>query len=61
MEMIRYCLECGHVGLVSPPPVLNCCPDGHHAQMVPVVIALFARLGFDSCLKMKRGRVYDVS
>jgi hypothetical protein len=59
MEMIRFCPECGHVGPV-PPPALNCCPDGHHAQMVPWGIALLARLGFDSRLKIKRGLEHDV-
>ena len=57
MEMIRFCPWCGHVGPIPPPPALNCCPDGHRAQMVPVVIALIAGLVFE--LKLRKGRADD--
>lgn len=48
-NLIRYCHECGTVGEV-PAGKKDCCPDGSHAAMVPIEVAVQAYAGLISKL-----------
>lgn len=43
--LVRYCHECGHIGEVAAGK-LDCCPDGSHAELVPLEVARQAQAGF---------------